>query len=145
MQIAEKTYADYTLTATNRGGHSSAPRPDNAIYANGRRAQGDPIAPLSTDDQRGDRADFERVAEGDKGQYGELIRKWLKDPADREAADLLEANDPGYTRTRCVASDAVGRPRAQRAAVDRGNERRIFTGLKSRRCASSFRRSRGRT
>ena len=33
MQIAEKTYADYKLTAVNRGGHSSAPRPDNAIYA----------------------------------------------------------------------------------------------------------------
>lgn len=33
LQIAEKTYADYKLVATNRGGHSSAPRPDNAIYA----------------------------------------------------------------------------------------------------------------
>ncbi|HYI06883.1 MAG TPA: M20/M25/M40 family metallo-hydrolase, partial [Reyranella sp.] len=33
MQIAEKTYADYKLVATNRGGHSSNPRPDNAIYA----------------------------------------------------------------------------------------------------------------
>jgi acetylornithine deacetylase/succinyl-diaminopimelate desuccinylase-like protein len=33
MQIAGKTYADYKLTANNRGGHSSAPRPDNAIYA----------------------------------------------------------------------------------------------------------------
>ncbi|UUR07808.1 M20/M25/M40 family metallo-hydrolase [Sphingomonas glaciei] len=33
MQIAEKTYADFKLTAENEGGHSSAPRPDNAIYA----------------------------------------------------------------------------------------------------------------
>ena len=31
LQLAEKTYADYKLTATNRGGHSSQPRPDNAI------------------------------------------------------------------------------------------------------------------
>src|SRR5580658_4027960 len=32
MSAAEKTYADYQLTVTNRGGHSSLPRPDNAIY-----------------------------------------------------------------------------------------------------------------
>ena len=32
LQVAEKTYADFRLTATNRGGHSSAPRTDNAIY-----------------------------------------------------------------------------------------------------------------
>jgi acetylornithine deacetylase/succinyl-diaminopimelate desuccinylase-like protein len=32
VQAAEKTYADYDLLATNRGGHSSRPRPDNAIY-----------------------------------------------------------------------------------------------------------------
>src|SRR5215467_11211955 len=28
----EKVYGDYQLIATNRGGHSSLPRPDNAIY-----------------------------------------------------------------------------------------------------------------
>src|SRR5215469_14398011 len=28
----QKVYADYELTVTNRGGHSSLPRPDNAIY-----------------------------------------------------------------------------------------------------------------
>ncbi|MGI9040364.1 MAG: M20/M25/M40 family metallo-hydrolase, partial [Gemmatimonadales bacterium] len=31
VQAAEKLYADFTLTVTNRGGHSSLPRPDNAI------------------------------------------------------------------------------------------------------------------
>src|SRR5579859_957159 len=29
---AEKLYSDYQLSVTNRGGHSSVPRPDNAIY-----------------------------------------------------------------------------------------------------------------
>src|SRR3982751_5448746 len=33
MQTAEKTYADYTFTVRNRGGHSSKPRKDNAIYS----------------------------------------------------------------------------------------------------------------
>src|SRR5688572_6508488 len=32
MQVGEKAYQDFTLTATNPGGHSSAPPPDNAIY-----------------------------------------------------------------------------------------------------------------
>ena len=33
IQTAEKIYQSFTLTATNPGGHSSRPRPDNAIYA----------------------------------------------------------------------------------------------------------------
>jgi acetylornithine deacetylase/succinyl-diaminopimelate desuccinylase-like protein len=32
VQTAEKTYADFELTVHNPGGHSSWPRPDNAIY-----------------------------------------------------------------------------------------------------------------
>jgi acetylornithine deacetylase/succinyl-diaminopimelate desuccinylase-like protein len=32
VQAAEKVYQSFTLTATNRGGHSSQPRKDNAIY-----------------------------------------------------------------------------------------------------------------
>ncbi len=32
MGASEKLYADYQLEVTNRGGHSSLPRPDNAIY-----------------------------------------------------------------------------------------------------------------
>ncbi|MBL8981964.1 MAG: M20/M25/M40 family metallo-hydrolase, partial [Gemmatimonadetes bacterium] len=33
LQAAEKTYISFEATATNEGGHSSLPRPDNAIYA----------------------------------------------------------------------------------------------------------------
>ena len=32
VEATEKIYADFRVTATNRGGHSSLPRPDNAIY-----------------------------------------------------------------------------------------------------------------
>ena len=32
LQVGEKVYQDYTLTATNPGGHSSQPVPENAIY-----------------------------------------------------------------------------------------------------------------
>ncbi len=33
VNVSEKAYADYQLTVTNKGGHSSLPVPDNAIYA----------------------------------------------------------------------------------------------------------------
>ncbi|WP_095012568.1 M20/M25/M40 family metallo-hydrolase [Tsuneonella mangrovi] len=32
IQVGEKIYQDYTLTTTNPGGHSSQPKPDNALY-----------------------------------------------------------------------------------------------------------------
>ncbi len=32
FEATEKLYADYQLVATNPGGHSSLPKPDNAIY-----------------------------------------------------------------------------------------------------------------
>jgi len=32
IQVGEKTFANFRLETRNRGGHSSAPRPDNAIY-----------------------------------------------------------------------------------------------------------------
>jgi len=32
VEATEKVYSDFQVTATNRGGHSSLPRPDNAIY-----------------------------------------------------------------------------------------------------------------
>jgi acetylornithine deacetylase/succinyl-diaminopimelate desuccinylase-like protein len=32
VEATEKVYSDFQITAVNRGGHSSLPRPDNAIY-----------------------------------------------------------------------------------------------------------------
>jgi acetylornithine deacetylase/succinyl-diaminopimelate desuccinylase-like protein len=32
VEATEKVYSDFQITAANRGGHSSLPRPDNAIY-----------------------------------------------------------------------------------------------------------------
>lgn len=133
MQIAEKTYADYTLTATNRGGHSSRPRPDNAIYA---------IAHALTEVERyrfppmindGTRAYFEGVAASDGGNYADLVKRFLKDPNDREVADLLEANDPGLTRTRCVATMLSGghAPNALPQKAEANVNCRIFPGVKA--------------
>lgn len=131
MQVAEKTYADFKLTAVNEGGHSSAPQPDNAIYAlagalkNLEEHRFEPMINPAT------RAFFERIAAGDKGGFGELITKWLADPTDRRTADLLEANEPGYTRTRCVATQLSGghAPNALPQRAEANVNCRIFPGV----------------
>ncbi len=132
MQIAEKTYGDYKFSATNRGGHSSAPRPDNAIYALAgalKALEEYRFAPMINDATR---ADFEHDAAKDKGRFGELARKWLSDPKDRETADLLEANTPGYTRTRCVATQLSGghAPNALPQRAEANVNCRVFPGVK---------------
>ena len=132
IQIAEKTYADFRLTAVNRGGHSSAPRPDNAIYAlaNALTAlEGHRFPPMIN---AATRASFEMLAKGDSGQYGELLRRFLADPQDRETADLLEAMDSGSTRTRCVATMLSGghAPNALPQKAEANVNCRIFPGVK---------------
>ena len=131
LQIAEKTYADYRFLAINRGGHSSAPRPDNAIYqlANALTAvEHYRFKPMINDASR---AMFERLGQSDTGNYGELVRRWLKDPTDREAADLVEANDLGKTRTRCVATMLSGghAPNALPQRAEANVNCRIFPGV----------------
>jgi acetylornithine deacetylase/succinyl-diaminopimelate desuccinylase-like protein len=131
MQIAEKTYADYKLTAVNRGGHSSRPRPDNAIYelahalAELERHRFQPMLNEAT------RASFVAQAAKDGGQLGELIKRFLADPTDRESADLLESFDPGYTRTRCVATMLAGghAPNALPQKAEATVNCRIFPGV----------------
>jgi acetylornithine deacetylase/succinyl-diaminopimelate desuccinylase-like protein len=132
MQIAEKTYADYKFVATNRGGHSSRPRPDNAIHALARAitaVERHRFEPMINDATR---AQFELLAANDSGLYGELVRQFLADPEDREIADLLEANDPGATRTRCVTTMLSGghAPNALPQRAEANVNCRIFPGVK---------------
>ena len=131
MQVAEKTYADFTFTATNRGGHSSAPRPDNAIYwlASALKALEEyRFTPMLTDANRGQ---FEYAANNDKGAYGSLVRSWLEDPANMEKADVLESIEPGHTQTRCVATQLAGghAPNALPQKAEANVNCRIFPGV----------------
>jgi acetylornithine deacetylase/succinyl-diaminopimelate desuccinylase-like protein len=132
IQIAEKTYADFHLTAINRGGHSSVPRPDNAIYAlaNALTAVERHRFPAMINDAT--RASYSVLSKGDSGQYGELLRRFLADPQDRETADLLETMDPGGTRTRCVATMLSGghAPNALPQKAEANVNCRIFPGVK---------------
>ena len=131
LQVAEKGYADYRFTAVNRGGHSSAPRPDNAIYALSgalKNLEEHRFKPMINDATR---AFYERIGEQDKGTYGEIVRNWLAKPDDRELADLLETLDPGYTRTRCIATMLSGghAPNALPQKAEANVNCRIFPGV----------------
>ncbi len=110
FQTAEKTYADYTFTARNAGGHSSKPRPDNAIYQLSEALtrlgnyRFEPSLNATT------RAYFGVRQKSEAGPLGDAMRAWLANPADGAAADAIEADlgEVGLTRTRCVATMLTG-------------------------------------
>ncbi len=104
MQTAEKTFAGYTLTVRNRGGHSSKPRPDNAIYSLAHaidKIEAHRFEPMLNETTR---AYFSERQKQESGALGDAMRAWLKDPNDGAAADVIEADEGevGLTRTRCV-------------------------------------------
>jgi acetylornithine deacetylase/succinyl-diaminopimelate desuccinylase-like protein len=104
MQTAEKTFAGYTLTVRNRGGHSSKPRKDNAIYSLAHaldRIEAYRFTPMLSETTR---AYFDGRQKLEKGPLGDAMRRWLANPNDGEAADIIEASESevGLTRTRCV-------------------------------------------
>ena len=104
MQTAEKTFAGYTLTVRNRGGHSSKPRKDNAIYSLAHaldKIEAHRFEPMLSETTR---AYFSERQKQEKGALGDAMRAWLANPADGAAADAIEADESevGMTRTRCV-------------------------------------------
>ncbi|TFI58800.1 M20/M25/M40 family metallo-hydrolase [Sphingomonas parva] len=110
LQAAEKTYSMYSFTVRNRGGHSSKPRKDNAIYTLAealKRLEAHRFAPMLNETTR---AYFSVREKSETGPLGDAMRAWLKDPADGAAADAIEADEGevGITRTRCVATRLEG-------------------------------------
>ena len=106
LEATEKLYADYRVTITNPGGHSSLPRPDNAIYqlANALvRLEQTPF-PLETNPIT--RAYFAKEAERKSGQVASDMRAVSGATPDPAAAARLSA-DPTYNstlHTTCVAT-----------------------------------------
>jgi acetylornithine deacetylase/succinyl-diaminopimelate desuccinylase-like protein len=133
IQTSEKMYQSYAFTVRNPGGHSSRPRPDNAIYelATALKAlEAHSFAPQLNETTR---AYFAHRQKGEAGKLGDAMRAWLANPADGAAADAVEADptETGMTRTRCVATRLEGGhadnalPALARATVNC----RIFPGL----------------
>jgi acetylornithine deacetylase/succinyl-diaminopimelate desuccinylase-like protein len=111
ISMAEKTFQTYFFTTHNPGGHSSRPRPDNAIYdlADALKAlQAHRFQPMQNETSRG--YFEERSRQEGNSPLGQQIRAWLANPNDAAAADAIEANplEVGLTRTRCVATMLQG-------------------------------------
>lgn len=110
VEATEKLYADFQLTATNPGGHSSLPRPDNAIYgitdALGRLEK----SPFPFELNNVTRAWFQQVASSESPQVAADIHAMLQTPPDANAIERLSKN-PRFNstmRTTCVATRLSG-------------------------------------
>ena len=104
IESAEKTFAGYTFTVRNKGGHSSKPRKDNAIYQLAHaldKLEAYRFEPMLNETTR---AFFGAAAKIEpRSEMRAAIVKWLA--GDTGAAPDLIEGDPTYvglTRTRCV-------------------------------------------
>ena len=106
VDASEKLYADYQLTVTNPGGHSSLPVPDNAIYelADGLERLSHYSFPFELNGVTRDY--FETESRIMSGQTADDMRAILKTPPDSDAINRLDQT-PEYNstlRTTCVAT-----------------------------------------
>jgi len=110
FSATEKMYADYQLTVINRGGHSSLPRPDNAIYqlSEGLVRIGRYVFPVELNEVT--RAYFERMARVRGGQTAADMRAITRTPIDAQAVARLsrEPDLNSLMRTTCVATRLEG-------------------------------------
>jgi acetylornithine deacetylase/succinyl-diaminopimelate desuccinylase-like protein len=111
IQTSEKIYFNYQLEARNKGGHSSLPVKENAIYrlagALTRLAQFD--FPIHLNETT--RMFFERSALQEKGRMRDDMLAMGKIPTDTAAANRLSNASPYYNsemRTTCVATTLSG-------------------------------------
>jgi len=110
MDGTEKVYADYLLTATNPGGHSSLPVPDNAIYhitaALDRLSRYEFPFELNSVT----RAYYERMSTIETGQRAADMKAILQTPPASQAVERLshDAIDHSTMRTTCVATRLEG-------------------------------------
>lgn len=106
VQAAEKTYATWEMTVRNPGGHSSRPRPDNAIYdlANAITKIQNYRFPVRWSEMT--LAFFEETGEQLGGELGATMIQFANNPRDEEASDRLaiESSYVGTTRTTCVVT-----------------------------------------
>jgi acetylornithine deacetylase/succinyl-diaminopimelate desuccinylase-like protein len=110
LQTAEKTYADFTLTVRNPGGHSSTPRADNAIYdlAEGLVKLGHSQFPVMWNDTT--LASLREAGRTQTGALGAALIAFAANPRDAAAADTIATSPSfiGMTRTTCVATRLDG-------------------------------------
>jgi len=110
VQAAEKTVTNYTLRVTNRGGHSSVPRPDNAItsLADALSKVGRYNFPVKFNEVN--KGFFLKTADVETPEMGRAMKAVVANPTDAAALRIVTA-DPRYNsmlRTTCVATGLNG-------------------------------------
>ena len=106
VEATEKVYSDFQVTAVNRGGHSSLPRPDNAIYELTTALNKLAAFAFPFELNGVTRAYFGKLAEQEMGQTAADIKAMLATPPDPEAIARL-SKEPSFNsnlRTTCVAT-----------------------------------------
>ncbi|MCU1249870.1 MAG: Acetylornithine deacetylase [Edaphobacter sp.] len=106
VEATEKLYADYHVTATNPGGHSSLPTHDNAIYHVADALSHLEKSPFPFELNEVTRAELTTRAALVEPQQAKDIRAILRTPPDLAAMQRLSAS-PVYNatmRTTCVAT-----------------------------------------
>ena len=106
VEATEKVYSDFQITAMNAGGHSSRPRPDNAIYELTTALNKLEAYTFPFEMNEVTRSYFTLLARQETGQTAADMQAILATPPDLAAAARLSA-EPSFNanfRTTCVAT-----------------------------------------
>ena len=130
---AEKTYVDYKLEVTNPGGHSSAPRPDNAIVQLAQAVEKVGTYRFKPEQNPVSKAWFEKAAKFEANPaLAAAMRAFGANPGDAAAIATLRASPAhvGKVSTTCVPTMLSG-GHAQNALPQRASANincRVFPG-----------------
>ena len=132
FEATEKLYGDFELSATNPGGHSSLPKPDNAIYHVVDALAKVQATAFPFELNAVIREYFTQMASIETGQTAADIRAILAPSPDRAAIERL-SHDARYNstmRTTCVATmmSAGHAPNALPQSAEANVNCRIFPG-----------------
>jgi len=106
VEATEKVYSDFQVTAANRGGHSSLPRPDNAIYELTTALNKLAAYTFPFEMNQVTRTYFTNLARQESRSTAADFQGVLASPPDLAAAARLSA-EPSFNanfRTTCVAT-----------------------------------------
>jgi len=110
LTASEKVYADFDLTVTNPGGHSSVPPRENAIYSLARALDRVSSHDFAFELNNVTRAYFEHMAKHTDAPRAAILHGILQSPPDADALKQI-SEDPIYNavvRTTCVATRLSG-------------------------------------
>jgi acetylornithine deacetylase/succinyl-diaminopimelate desuccinylase-like protein len=106
LQVGEKAYQDFSLTATNPGGHSSQPVKDNAIYdlSAALLKVGGYEFPVEFNEVT--KAFFVKTGKLRGGELGQAMQALAANPADTAALAIVDQDKTFHSmlRTTCVAT-----------------------------------------